>query len=192
MAKVSSFVRRLAQEQRDGKVVKVSSSWNSSRSKVSDFVRRKAEEERKKKTTVPSLTAQETSQKSTWFQKGALEDGVTAGNVGKAVVGTGVDVVEDVGTGGLGIFEKALDFLVGVAPYFAEGYYYQNGGGYNLQADAAFKQVNDSAKQLSKDFVAQDIVDESNGRRYPDEQIHECHEFRSVRSVQAKKGDPKQ
>lgn len=52
----------------------------------------------------------------TWFQKGALENGVTVGNVAKAAAGTAYDVRENLATAVLGTGEKTIDAVASQAP----------------------------------------------------------------------------
>lgn len=88
-----------------------------------------------------------------WFQKGD-ED------VGKAILGTTADATTDATQGGVGIVEGIVDFFAGLAPYLAQGMYYANGGGYNIQADQAFRDSNEMFKADVEKFVAKDIIDE--------------------------------
>lgn len=103
----------------------------------------------------------EESEKRTWFQPGSFEDGYQAGDVYSAVTGTATDIGENAGAGVIGIGEKILDALVFMAPYAAEAQFMQNGGYYNLTNAEAFKQQNDSAKQIAQDFIKKDLYDEN-------------------------------
>lgn len=101
------------------------------------------------------------AENNTWFQKGALEGGVTFGNVGKAILGTHQDVGENLYAGVISMGEKVVDTLATIAPYIVNGMFYQNGGGY---APVAYQQMHnqaiDVAKKGTEDFVQQDLYDE--------------------------------
>ena len=112
---------------------------------------------REKEKQYASLTGKP---EQTWFQKGAFEDGYQFGNFTKSVIATGRDLGENVLTGLAGFGEKALDALIWAAPYIAQGQYYQNGGGYNLQADRAFQAQNDAFKVWSEETIQKDLYDE--------------------------------
>ena len=100
-------------------------------------------------------------QRDGWFQKSNLfDDGWQWGDVTKTVVGSLTDLGENLGAGIVGIGEKALDALVTIAPYVAQGQYYANGGGYNLQADQAFDQSIQASKEANSEFVKKDLYDE--------------------------------
>ena len=112
---------------------------------------------REKEKQYASLTGKP---EQTWFQKGALSDGYRFGDATKSIIATGRDLGENVLTGLAGLGEKALDALIWAAPYIAQGQYYQNGGGYNLQADRAFQAQNDAAKVWSEETIQKDLYDE--------------------------------
>lgn len=96
-----------------------------------------------------------------YFQKSNLfDDGYQFGDVTKTVVGSVADLAENIGAGIVGMGEAALDALVTLGPYFAQGQYYQNGGGYNLHADQMFEQSNQASKGWASDFVKKDLYDE--------------------------------
>ena len=100
-------------------------------------------------------------ERSGWFQSSNLfDDGYQFGDVLKTAGGTLTDVAENVGAGVIGLGEAALDGLMTLGPYFAEGQYYSNGGGYNLHADSVFRQSNDAFKGFTSDFVEKDLYDE--------------------------------
>ena len=96
-----------------------------------------------------------------YFQKSNLfDDGYQFGDVTKTIGATITDAAQYVGAGIVGIGEAALDALVTLGPYFAQGQYYANGGGYNLHADQMFEQSNKAAKDWASDFVEKDLYDE--------------------------------
>jgi hypothetical protein len=83
------------------------------------------------------------------------------GNVGEAVVGTGADVSTDFLTGALKLGEGIIDGLLTIAPYVAQGQYYQNGGAYQpLELQKAQNETFEIAKKGSAEMVAKDIIDE--------------------------------
>ena len=96
----------------------------------------------------------------TWFDSGAFDDGYQFGDVTKTILGTVTDAAENLGAGVIGMGEKALDFLAGIAPYVAQGLYYQNGGGYNIEQDKLFRESIEAGKKGLKEFAAKDLYDE--------------------------------
>ena len=95
-----------------------------------------------------------------WFQKGAFEDGYDFGDITKTILGSGADLVENVGTGVIGMGEKIVDAFATIAPYAANAQFLQNGGYYNLELQKQHdKALEESKKELSK-FVAKDLYDE--------------------------------
>ena len=96
-----------------------------------------------------------------YFQKSNFfDDGYQFGDITKTIGATITDAAQHVGAGIVGMGEAALDALVTLGPYFAQGQYYQNGGGYNLHADQMFDQSNKAAKEGASDFVKKDLYDE--------------------------------
>ena len=101
-------------------------------------------------------------QRDGWFQKSNLfDDGYQFGDVTKTIAGSVTDFVKNVGAGVIGIGESALDALVTLSPYFAQGQYYANGGGYNLHFDKMFDQQIEASKDWAEDFVKKDLYDEN-------------------------------
>lgn len=101
------------------------------------------------------------SEDRTWFKASELwDDGYDFGDVTKTILGSGADLLEKAGAGLIGMGEKALDALAYVAPYIAQGQYYQNGGGFNIQADQAFNSAIAVQKEGSKEFIKKDLYDE--------------------------------
>ena len=100
-------------------------------------------------------------QRDGWFQKSNLfDDGYQFGDVIKTIAGSATDIGEHLGAGIIGIGEAALDGLMTIAPYIAQGQYYANGGGYNIQASQAFDQSIETSKKGVSEFVAKDLYDE--------------------------------
>ena len=100
-------------------------------------------------------------QRDGWFQKSNLfDDGYQFGDVTKTAVGSATDIGRSIGAGIVGIGEAALDAFVMLGSYFAQGQYYQNGGGYNLKADKIFDQSIEASKDWSEDFVKKDLYNE--------------------------------
>ena len=92
-----------------------------------------------------------------WFQAGALKNGVTGENVGKAILGTLTDAGENLGTGVLGMGEKALDALAWLAPIANNAYQAQNSGlNYSFDIGQYRKQQADAAS-----FIQKDLYDEA-------------------------------
>ena len=95
-----------------------------------------------------------------WFKKGLFEDGYDFGDVTRTILGTTTDVLENLGTGIIGMGEKAVDALAYIAPFAENAQFYQNGGGYNLELQKQHdKMVEQSKKDLGK-FIAKDLYDE--------------------------------
>ena len=100
-------------------------------------------------------------QRDGWFQKSNLfDDGYQFGDITKTVGATITDAAQHVGAGIVGMGEAALDALMTIAPYIAQGQYYANGGGYNIQASQAFDQSIETSKKGVSEFVAKDLYDE--------------------------------
>jgi hypothetical protein len=100
-------------------------------------------------------------QRDGWLQKSNLwDDGYQFGDITKTVAGTVTDIVENIGAGIMGMGEAALDALITLGSYYAQGQYYANGGGYNLHADEMFEQSNKASKEWASDFVQKDLYDE--------------------------------
>ena len=98
----------------------------------------------------------------TWFRNNHLfDDGWQFGDVTKTVLGSGTDLFEHIGSGIIGMGEKLLDAALTIAPYVAQGQYYANGGGYNLQADRAFDAYIDAGKKGNAEIVKKDLYDEN-------------------------------
>ena len=94
------------------------------KSSESSYYKKKLEElERKKKyedaiAPIKIAVATTTSPKKkkdeerTWFNSGLFEDGWQKGDLTKTILGSGTDLLEDIGTGIIGMGEKALDGLL--------------------------------------------------------------------------------
>lgn len=96
-----------------------------------------------------------------WLQAGAMSDGFSMENLGKAAVGTLVDVGQGLLSGLAGMGEQALDSLLTVAPYVAQGQYYQNGGAYQAPAmQKAQEEMFANAKAGNAEIVENDLYDE--------------------------------
>ena len=100
-------------------------------------------------------------QRNGYFQKSNLfDDGYQFGDITKTIGATITDAAQHVGEGIVGMGEAALDGLMTIAPYIAQGQYYSNGGGYNLQADRAFDLSIETSKKGVSEFVAKDLYNE--------------------------------
>ncbi len=95
----------------------------------------------------------------TWFQTGAFDDGYQFGDVTKTILGSVADIGENLGSGIIGMGEKAVDALAYIAPFAENAQFYQNGS-FNLETEKVHKKmVEDSKKELGK-FIAKDLYDE--------------------------------
>lgn len=96
-----------------------------------------------------------------WFDKGAFEDGYQEGDVTKTVGGSSADLMHKITSGILGVGEKAVDALAYIAPIFAQGQYYQNGGAYQSpEIQKMHNELYEDAKKESAEFIAKDLYDE--------------------------------
>lgn len=95
-----------------------------------------------------------------WFDTGLFDDGYDKWDVTKTILGSVTDVAENLGSGIMGMGERAVDALAQIAPYIAQGQFYQNGGGYNIQAAQAFEASNQMFKKDVEKFVKKDLYDE--------------------------------
>ena len=108
---------------------------------------------------------EESKKERKWFDKGLFDDGYDFGDVSRTILGTTTDVLENLGSGIIGMGEKAVDAMAYIAPYVENGQFYQNGGGYNLELQQQHeKVVEQSKKELSK-FIAKDLYDEEKVAR---------------------------
>ena len=103
----------------------------------------------------------EKEEERTWFQKGAFEDGFSLKNLGKAILGSAEDVIENVGTGIVGMGEKLVDTFAHLAPYYSQSQFYQNGGSF-LSEDMQEKQNQafEEGKKTASEFIQKDLYDE--------------------------------
>lgn len=110
--------------------------------------------------TVGKKKKKKEEEERSWFKKGLFEDGYDIGDISRTILGTATDVLENVGSGIIGMGEKAVDSMAYIAPYAANGQFYQNGGIYTLeQQEQHEKVVEQSKKDLGK-FIAKDLYDE--------------------------------
>ena len=98
--------------------------------------------------------------KRSWFEKGLFEDGYDFGDISRTILGTTTDVLENVGSGIIGMGEKAVDAMAYIAPYAANGQFYQNGGIYTLEQQKQHEQVVEQSKKDLGKFIAKDLYDE--------------------------------
>lgn len=111
-----------------------------------------------------------TTDKRTWFQKGALEDGVTVGNVAKGVSATRKDVGTNLWSGILGIGEKLVDAAATLGTAMASAdiertkqQAIMTESMLGRDTSNISKQFDPFANKLKKDtaeFVAKDLYDE--------------------------------
>lgn len=111
---------------------------------------------------VSSKDKKEETEKKKWFNSGLFDDGYQFGDVAKTILGTGSDLAEDALTGIIGMGEKIVDAGAFVAPYIAQGQFYQNGGAY--QSPAVQKTQNEMFEQSKKEsaaFMQKDLYNEN-------------------------------
>lgn len=106
-----------------------------------------------------------------WFQKSALfDDGYDFGDVFKTIIGSGTDVGENAAAGGIGVGEKIVDALTGIATILNQtqvGQATQNEMMFNLATGKEVKGVTEKHQsfqdQVEKDaseFIKKDLYDE--------------------------------
>jgi hypothetical protein len=119
-------------------------------------------EQRQKRQTADDIAPVATKEEDrSWFEKGAFEDGYQFGDVTKTILGSATDLIENLGTGIIGMGEKAVDALAWAAPYFAQGQYYQNGGAYQpLAQQKMFEESISESKTEMEKFIERDLYDE--------------------------------
>ena len=107
------------------------------------------------------IPQQKTNESNSWFQKGAFSDGYQFGDLTKTILGTGRDAKEDAVAGAVGVGEKALDFLMSIAPYLSGASpWSETAVSAPMVHQQAQKQQFESAKDLSSEFIKKDIIDE--------------------------------
>ena len=117
--------------------------------------------------TTKSVFSGEKEEDRKWFQKGAFEDGYQFGDVTKTILGTVTDTAENVGAGIIGMGEKVVDTLATIAPYVAQGQFYQNGGAYqNLTTQKMFNEQIERDKETMAEFVKKDLYDEEKVAKF--------------------------
>ena len=112
----------------------------------------------------PVASTEKKGQKNSYFQKGALEDGVTVGNVVKGARATRVDIKEDAAKGILGLGERVWDGVVTLMPTVMKiinNQTYKNGG----FLVPGLKEMQDDAVDIIKEkivapYVAADVIKE--------------------------------
>ena len=103
----------------------------------------------------------------TWFQKGALQDGVSVGNVAKTALGTRTDIAENVWTAILGTGEKLVDAFATVGAYQVQQQQMQAAsseimfqgltGATTEQILTKHQNFIDETKKGTADFIAKDL-----------------------------------
>ena len=111
------------------------------------------------KEEIPTTTPKEDDRK--WFQKGALEDGVSWENVFKTILGSTADFAEDLTTGIVGVGEKAIDGLLTIAPYVYKSNAIQNGGYMTLDQQELVDDVFTESQEDLGEFIKKDLYDEN-------------------------------
>lgn len=101
-----------------------------------------------------------TTQRDSYFQKGALSNGITLKNLSDANKATKKDMTEDATIGILGLAERVWDGLV---QYSASNAYYV-AESYNKTADPTLSEMNkriyEQSKKEAAEYVAKDIIKE--------------------------------
>lgn len=88
-----------------------------------------------------------------YFQKGSDD-------IIKKILGTGVDIAGDLGTGGLGILESTFDTAAYIAPMAQYGQFVENGGIYTLKQLEEQEKKYEAAKKDHAALIAEDTVNE--------------------------------
>ena len=110
---------------------------------------------------LPTVTTRSTKKdKRKWFEKGAFEDGYQFGDVTKTILGSATDVLENIGSGIMGMGETALDAFAYLGNAAAKGQYYQNSGGFNIEQDKLFEEQHEKATKATETFIKKDLYDE--------------------------------
>ena len=107
-------------------------------------------------TTVSKKDEEEKERK--WFQKGAFKDGYQFGDVTKTILGSGADLLENVGTGILGMGEKTVDALAYLSPAMTVSQQAQNSVAYEFDIDEYRKMQDDSANFIKKDLYSEEDI----------------------------------
>ena len=148
------------------KSVAVSSKTDTSSSFMDDYRKEKSrllavqeEEDDIAPVLTEGTSLKDEEEERSWFRKGLFEDGYQFGDVSKTILGSTTDVLENLGTGVIGMGEKAVDALAFIAPFAADAQFYQNGG-FNLETEKAHKQAVEQSKKDIGKFIAKDLYDE--------------------------------
>ena len=100
-------------------------------------------------------------QKKGWFQKGAFDDGYDFGDITKTILGTGADILEDLGAGIAEMPEKFADAMATIAPYYAQSQI--NQAAYSTMntdlLEAADMYDLEAEKKKVDEFVKRDLYD---------------------------------
>ncbi len=120
-----------------------------------------------------TVTEENKTEERTWFKKSGLwDDGYQFGDVTKTILAGGQDLWKHAVEGAAKIGEGTVDALLTIAPYVAQGQYYANGGGYNLQADAIANEMFEAGKKGNAEIIKKDIVDEEAVAKFLVEDHH--------------------
>lgn len=102
---------------------------------------------------------QERETERTWFDSGAFDDGYQFGDVTKTILGSGVDLLENIGSGIMGMGEAAVDAFATISPYVMQSQMSQA-----PVFDEKLRQKQESLVQEAigetEEFVAKDLYDE--------------------------------
>ncbi len=126
----------------------------------------------KRTVTGPVKKTDKKEEERTWFKKGAFSDGYQFGDVTKTLLGTAADVGENIGTGIIGMGERALDALTMLGTTMGNNQMSQLSNdelafkaltGKSKQADKTVKKYDawqNDAKKGATEFVKKDLYDE--------------------------------
>lgn len=115
-----------------------------------------------KKTTLEAPITTKKEQERSYFQKGVFDDGWQAGDVSKAILGSGADIIENLGAGLLGMGESVVDAVVGLGALATKNGRYTNRAysSYDPVTKKWIDNAREEATQSMTDFVAKDLYDE--------------------------------
>ncbi|MBQ9913048.1 MAG: hypothetical protein IJO73_02345 [Clostridia bacterium] len=126
----------------------------------------------KRTVTGPVKKQDKNENERTWFKKGAFSDGYQFGDVTKTLLGTAADVGENIGTGIIGMGERAVDALTMLGTTMGNSQMSQLSNdelafkaltGKSKQADKTVKKydtLQKDAKKGATEFVKKDLYDE--------------------------------
>ena len=104
---------------------------------------------------------EEEEESNTWFKSsGLFDDGYDFGDITRTILGSGVDLVENVGAGLLGMGEKAVDAFAHLAPYAINSATTDIPGIYTEDMHRRNEQLIAEAKKSVDSFIQKDLYNE--------------------------------